>query len=239
MQAVASQPQQTPNTRHGRSRRIARAVAFAALTGVTACATHVAPHMTATTRAGSPTTSPTTMVISSQPPTTPSPPITTPASPGGTGQPGVAVPYTVVATNGKGLGAGVYAATSITKLLAQLMIAAPGDPSRRCPYGGCFAAANPPTDSLLVTFLATGRQCEIPTSYSVRLIDPRTLRIDVNANDTCPTGHNGGDAVVVSPDVLLAIPLDRLPATGHLTIAVYPYGTGFGGQPETGTATLP
>jgi hypothetical protein len=219
--------------------RIARGLAMAGLTAAMGCATHAAP-TTPTTRAGSPTTSTTTMVhVSSSPRTTPSPPIATPASPDMTGQPGAAIPYTVVATNGPGSIAGVYSATSMAALMAQLTTAHPSDLSQRCPSGGCFVAANPPAGSLLILFLAAGRQCEVPTSYSVRLTDPRTLRIDVNANDTCPTGQNGGDAVVLPFDVLLAIPLDRLPAVGRLAIVIYPYGPGFGGQPETGTTTLP
>jgi hypothetical protein len=151
----------------------------------------------------------------------------------------VSLPYTVAATNGPGSIFATYTATSMSKLLHRLATAYPRGLSQQCPSGGCFAGANPPAGTLLILFLATGRDCQTPTSYAIHLTDPRTLRIDVQADDTCPPGQTGGDAAVLPPDVLLAIPLDRLPASGQLAIVIYPYGPGFGGHPETGTATLP
>lgn len=171
---------------------------------------------------------------STSPPTpTANPPITNPTSPGTTSS-GTELPYTVVATDGPFIGNGVVAATDMSQLRALLNARTYGRVNEICPSGGCFTGARPPNDSMLLVFNAVSGSCQTPTSYAARLTDPHTLRIDVSASDSCPTG--GAGALAEAPDVLIAIPLDQLPATGQLTIAVHPYGSGFGGQPETGNA---
>lgn len=170
---------------------------------------------------------------STSPPTpTANPPITNPTSPGITSS-GTELPYTVVATDGPFIGNGVVAATDMSKLLALLNARTYGRVNEICPSGGCFTGARPPNDSMLIEFNAVSGSCQTPTSYAARLTDPHTLRIDVSASDRCGTGAG---MLAEAPDVLIAIPLDRLPATGRLAVVVYPYGSGFGGLPETGSA---
>jgi hypothetical protein len=221
---------------------VARALAMTAVAlAATACAKQgssaVTGHTAGNSSAGvSSQSAPSTSVpsLTTTPPTG-APPTSNPASPGTTAS-GADLPYTVVATDGPFIGNGVVAATDMSKLLTLLNVSTHSRLNQICPPGGCFTRARPPDQSLLIVFNAVSGSCQTPTSYAARLTDPQTLRIDVSASDACPTG--GAGALAEAPDVLLAIPLERLPATGQLTVAVYPYGSGFGGQPETGNATL-
>lgn len=129
-----------------------------------------------------------------------------------TDSPGETLPYTVVSTATPALPLGTFAATSLSGLTAALTEAAGRAP--RCPGGTCFAGATPPANSLLVLF-APSIACQKPNGYTITLHDTR-LTVTAETTRACASNGGGGSKQVL--DVLVAIPLDRLPHAATLTI---------------------